>query len=147
MRNVKGPAARGWRETTLGEVADFASGYAFSDRYQGGAAGVPFFKVSDMNHLMNRREMSVANNYVESAALKQMKAKSWPAGTVIFPKVGAALFTEKRRVLATDAAFDNNVMGLVPGPLLASRFLLYVMELVYPFRPPCDLGVLPGIVA
>ncbi len=26
---------KGWRETTLGEVSNFASGYAFLERYQG----------------------------------------------------------------------------------------------------------------
>jgi restriction endonuclease S subunit len=83
-----------------------------------------------MNREANEISLVDAANYVDEATLTQMKARAWPAGTVVFPKVGAALLTEKRRVLSTVAAFDNNVMGLIPGPRLRPRFLLSYMRTV-----------------
>ena len=106
----------GEHHRALGEVTQFAGGYAFSPDRQGNNEGdLPFYKVSDMNAPENQHTMTVAANYVSDEVLSEMRAKAWPAGTVVFPKVGAALLTEKRRLLGTRAAFDNNVMGLVYG--------------------------------
>jgi len=72
----------------------------------------------------------VAENYVDANALTRLRARAWPRGTVIFPKVGAALLTEKRRILGCPAAFDNNVMGLIPRQQVLPEFLLLSMETV-----------------
>jgi type I restriction enzyme S subunit len=123
LREVEGA------DVELGSVASFASGYAFSPDSQGGTDGeYPFLKVSDMNLPGNETRMVDANNWVDEETLLGLKARAWPAGTVIFPKVGAALLTEKRRILVRNSAFDNNVMGLVPGPKITSDFLLAVMR-------------------
>lgn len=114
----------------LADVVTFASGYAFPIARQGGREGIPFFKVSDMNAPGNSRTMGAAANYVDGTTLRSMGARAWPEGTVVFPKVGAALLTEKRRVLGQRAAFDNNVMGLVPGPNVTSGYLYWFMRTV-----------------
>ena len=64
------------------------------------------------------------NNSVSLDALKKLKAKAFPAGTVIFPKIGAAIATNKKRVLTRESIYDNNVMGIVPNSeKLLPRFL------------------------
>lgn len=120
-----------WAETTLGDVTTFASGYAFPHGHQGKRSGTwPFFKVSDMNTAANARVMTVAANWIDESDRATLGARVWPAGTVIFPKVGAALLTEKRRMLGCEATFDNNVMGLCPSEHILSDFLLLFMETV-----------------
>ena len=115
----------------LTNLIAFASGYPFPDRFQGNASGaIPFFKVSDMNRSGNEVVMTQAANYVDASTLRRMKARAWPEGTVVFPKVGAALLTEKRRLLGREAAFDNNVMGLVPNPRIRPRYLLSFLRTV-----------------
>nr|WP_009883785.1 restriction endonuclease subunit S [Brevibacterium aurantiacum] len=99
----------------MDSVATMASGAAFPSSEQGMSVGsIPFVKVSDMNLPGNETHIRRANNYVSREAAARLGAKLWPSGTVIFPKVGAALSTEKRRVLTEVTAIDNNVMGLVP---------------------------------
>lgn len=117
-------------EALLTDVTDFAGGYAFSERFQGGTGPIPVYKCSDMNTPGNEMEMSQAANSVTEETLKEMKARAWPPGTVIFPKVGAALLTEKRRILRSRAAFDNNVMGLIPNPSIRPEYLLSFMRTV-----------------
>ena len=113
-----------WLQVTIGEVADFAGGYAFPERFQGQSEGtVPFFKVSDMNRRGSEKYLLIAANYVDHETLRLMKAKAWPKGTIVFPKVGAALKTEKRRLLTMESAFDNNCLGLVPREMVTSEFL------------------------
>lgn len=118
-----------FRKKTVGEVAQAVTGRAFPARFQGRAAGVyPYIKCSDMNADGQELVMSGATNWIDESVSEQLGAKILPTGTVIFPILGAALATEKRRVLGLPAAFDQNVMGLVPGPSITSDFLLAVMS-------------------
>ncbi len=134
----------GWSRTTLGDVTGFATGYSFPDRFQGGSTGLPFYKVSDMNRPDNRRRMHTSANYVSRDTLLDMRASSWPKGTVVFPKVGAALLTEKRRILTQESAFDNNVMGLVPKHVILPAFLLHVLETIR-FGDVAQRGAIPSV--
>ena len=98
----------------LGNVADVVAGFAFSEVHQGRAnLPMPFIKVSDFASAQDSWISSAANT-VDTHLLKVMRAKAYPPGTVIFPKVGGALLTNKRARLAVSASFDNNVMGLIP---------------------------------
>ena len=114
---------------TIGDVAQAVTGRAFPARFQGRAVGVyPYIKCSDMNADGQELVLSEAANWIDESVSAQLGAKILPTGTVIFPILGAALATEKRRVLGRPAAFDQNVMGLVPGPMITSEFLLAVMS-------------------
>jgi type I restriction enzyme S subunit len=121
---------KGWTETTLGDIAKCAGGTAFPHEFQGGETGTPFVKVSDMNESGNERFLASSNNYVSKEAIKSLGARVWPMGTIVFAKVGAALLTEKRRILVKDTIFDNNIMGLVPKASIESQFLYLFMETV-----------------
>jgi len=87
----------------------------------------PFVKVSDMNLPGNEIYLSRAVNTVDDGLLRQIRAKTYPAGTVIFPKIGGAVATNEKRILATEATFDNNVMGVIPSPLLDTKWLYYYL--------------------
>jgi hypothetical protein len=109
------PAAHCWPQCKLDEVANVVNGYGFSEDFQGRTdLPFPFVKVSDMNAEGAEEIVSRAANTVDNSILKRLGAKTYPAGTVIFPKVGGALLTNKKRVLGVEATFDNNVMGIVP---------------------------------
>ena len=57
-----------------------------------------------------------------------MRLKIYPVGTIIFPKIGGAIATNKRRVLSLPATFDNNVMGLIPSDKLFGDYLFAFMQ-------------------
>jgi len=109
------PLPDGWRWVRLGDVCDVVNGYGFPERLQGQSTlPYPFVKVSDMNAIGSESVVCSARNTVDDAILAELGARTYPAGTVVFPKVGGALLTNKKRVLGVRAAFDNNVMGVVP---------------------------------
>lgn len=51
-----------------------------------------------------------------------------PKGTIIFPKIGGAISTNKKRKLSRDSAYDNNVMGIKALKNLNTDYLFWVMQ-------------------
>lgn len=97
-----------------------------------------------MNAPGNELALLSSANWITDEQRTRLGARLWPAGTVVFPKVGAALKTEKRRMLSRPSAFDNNVMGLVPSNRVLPRYLLAVMETIR-FSSFAQEGVVPSI--
>ena len=112
----------------LGEVCAVQSGIGFPTELQGETGGiVPFYKVSDMNLPGNEQTMGVSNNYVSRATMDSQRWKAVSKNTVIFPKIGAAIATNKKRMLSVDSLYDNNVMGLTCTEYLRKNFLFFLM--------------------
>lgn len=136
--------SEGWVTKTVGDVAEIAGGSAFPRAFQGHTnLPVPFAKVSDMNLPGNEWEIDTAANTVDDKILRKTKARVFPLGTIVFPKVGAALLTNKRRVLATGAAIDNNLMALVPRAI--DPTFLYYWSLTLDLTAYAQPGALPSV--
>lgn len=105
-----------WEQRKLGDVGKARSGVGFPDAEQGGASGIPFFKVSDMNIVGNENEMTVANNYVTDA---QIASHRWSSieelPAVFFAKVGAAVMLNRKRLCRFPFLLDNNTMAYSLG--------------------------------
>lgn len=115
----------------LGEIADVTSGCVFPVKYQGNAKSaednIPFYKVSDMNLPGNEMYMTSSNNYVSTGSAKEMRASLARPGSIIFPKIGAAIATNKKRILTEKSIVDNNVMVVTAHSVINSKFLYYVL--------------------
>lgn len=131
----------------LNSVAEVRSGWGFPKGYQGSKQGsLPFYKVSDMNLPSNKMVMKKSNNYISSENAHELGIHPAPAGTVLFPKIGAAIATNKKRLLECKAAYDNNVMGLIPnGDIILSEYLYYWMQTIDLFSLAHDSGAVPSI--
>ena len=118
-----------WQTRKIGDVAAVQSGAGFPDRYQGQADGeIPFYKVSDMNIAGNEREMLHENNSITEEVRRELGAFLFPEGSTIFPKIGGAIATNKKRLTTRDCCVDNNVMGVIPKPgRIESDFLFYFL--------------------
>lgn len=115
---------RGWAATTLGTVAPLFGGSTPKGVLTAPPGTIPFYKVSDMNvsdgHLMADARVTIPEELAVALSLR-----IYPAGSVIFPKVGGALYTNKKRVLTRPAAFDTNTMAAVPTSAIDDRLLYY----------------------
>ena len=77
-----------------------------------------FFKVNQLNFC--------AKYLFESEyAYDYSSYKNFNKGTIIFPKRGAAIFTNKVRILDTEGYIDTNLMGLVTKETINNEFLYY----------------------
>lgn len=118
-----------WPMQAIKDVAQVDSGFGFPLDLQGSKdKPYPFLKVSDMNLPGNESRITTQNNTVDAGDLAQMKARTFPVGTIIFPKIGAAIATNKKRILTRESTFDNNVMGIVPdASKLVPEYLLALL--------------------
>ncbi|MFC2594897.1 restriction endonuclease subunit S [Corynebacterium durum] len=101
-----------WETTTLGELGSFKSGVGFPEREQGGEAGLPFYKVSDLSAPGNELQLRSANHYVTE---EQVVRNHWIPVTavpaILFAKVGAAVFLGRKRLATDTFLLDNNLMA------------------------------------
>ena len=82
-----------------------------------------------MNTVGNERVLQRADHYISENVRQTLGARVLPIGSIVFPKVGGAIATNKKRLLATPSCVDNNVMGLtVKSDQLTSEFLAWWMH-------------------
>lgn len=102
-----------WEVVRLGDVAEVKSGVGFPlDRQGRTDGGYPFIKVSDMTLEGNETYIRSANNYVDVQDIDELGANVFTPGAIVFPKVGAAIATNKKRVLTVPTIIDNNMAGV-----------------------------------
>ena len=76
---------------------------------------LPFLKVSDMTQKGNEVWIDSASSTVSRDTAARLGAFVFPANSIVFPKVGGALLTNKRRLLRRASCIDNNIMGCIVG--------------------------------
>lgn len=107
-----------WEVLPLKRLATLRSGAGFPVDEQGrNDLELPFLKVSDMNIPGNEKRITKWNNTVSLDTAVRLGAPIFAPGTIVFPKVGGALLTNKRRIVANECCIDNNVMGCFPHGL------------------------------
>lgn len=105
----------------IGEIGEIFSGAGFPVNQQGLLnEDIPFYKVSDMNLVGNEKYMISHNNSISRETAKQLGAKIIPTKSIIFPKIGGAIATNKKRILSVPSCVDNNVMAIYPNDKLVN---------------------------
>ena len=119
----------GWVWIPLGHLGNWAAGCGFPKTFQGETGGEFLFcKVSDMNLPGNEVEIHTTVNTIDAAVMQKIRARPNPIGTVIFPKIGGAIATHKRRLVIKPTIIDNNCSGIRPIGLTDSRWLLLLLR-------------------
>ena len=105
----------GWIWTTVGSIGLVVSGKTpkgINDLDPEGE--IPFYKVNDMNKLGNEKFMRAAEIALDDGEIERLGVHVRSQGTVIFPKAGGAIATNKKRILSCPSAYDLNIMGVLP---------------------------------
>jgi len=137
-----------WEQRKLGDVGMVKSGVGFPEKEQGGIEGIPFYKVSDMNHFDNQFEMIVANNYVSQ---NQIKKNRWSPITacsaIIFAKVGAAVLLDRKRLCTNSFMLDNNMMAYIVYPEQLNKYFCKFLFDTINLGNLIQVGALPSLNA
>ena len=120
-----------WVEQPIKYYGAFTSGNGFPLKYQGKKGGIfPFFKVSDFSNMGNEYLLSWANNYIRQSIAKELNCNIIPCRSIIFAKIGAAIFLERKRQNAHDCCIDNNMMAFTVNEEGDSKYLLYLFQTI-----------------
>lgn len=91
------------------------------------AGEVPWFRVGDMNTPGNEKHMVFAKDFLSRELAAAFGLHVHPVGTIVFPKRGGAIATNKKRLLGRAAAYDLNTMGIVPVEEVATYLWIWML--------------------
>lgn len=93
-----------WEWVRLNEIANISAGRTPKINELSSQGAYPYFKISDMNTAGNELFLKFSKNYL----IKSYKGRIFNKNTIVFPKNGGAIFTNKRRILIKDSLVDLN---------------------------------------
>ena len=110
-----------WVWQKLGDVSDVSAGATPKNSFITTQKTItPFYKVSDMNTVENFKYMASSNNYIKV----DYRGKLVPKNSVIYPKNGGAVFTNKRRITLKESLVDLNT-GYSHSDMLDIEYLYW----------------------
>lgn len=113
----------------LNELGSWAIGSGIPQRIQGETGNeILVCKVSDMNLPGNDKYIYQTVNSISVKTAEENGIKIHPKGTVIFPKIGGAIATNKRRILNQSTAIDNNCLGITPASSCTTDWLYLTLK-------------------
>lgn len=118
----------GWRKEKLKNVTVFKSGKTVSKNIEKDFGEVIYAKVGDMNIEGNEKEINVSSRYVNFEDISE--SQIIPSGSIIFPKRGGAIATNKKRRIIQPTIVDLNTMALVPTEQILSDYLYFWFQTI-----------------
>jgi type I restriction enzyme S subunit len=117
----------------LGEHCYFFAGGSLpkGEAFVGQDEGLLLIKVSDLNAPGNEVTIRAAKLWVPSRSAAKGGVIA-PSGSVVFPKRGGAIATNKKRVLERDCVLDPNLMAVAPKPnsVISNNYVRTWFELI-----------------
>lgn len=131
----------------LKDIATVSQGFTFSRLYQGKKnLKWNYFKVADIGLNPNSKYLTNAINTISDITMEEIGALPFPKGSIVFPRVGEALFNNNKKILAQDGVVDDNVLVLTVTDTSKCwyEFLYYYLQGI-PLAKWCNSGLVPVI--
>ncbi len=111
----------GWKWKKLETCGRFVSGYT-PKKNELSEQGIPYFKVSDMNSSGNEIFLKYTSSFIQSPN------RTLPSNTIVYPKNGGAIFTNKKRILFTESVVDLNTAGFIPLKTFCLKYIWFFFK-------------------
>lgn len=128
-----GHVPRAWTIRRIKQVARLASGHTPSRSHPEYwlDAEIPWFQLTDIWRFRDDSEESISETaeLISEVGLRNSAAELLPAGTVALSRTASVGFSA---ILGVDMATTQDFANWVPGPLVNSAYLLYVLRAMRP---------------
>lgn len=159
-----------WTVKPLKRIGVFNAGAGFPHDEQGiEGEELSFHKVNALGKAGPDGVLPISDDSVSRETANRLRAFIFPAGSIVFAKIGAALLLGRIRQLNAPACLDNNMMGLIVCDPNNADFIRYLMTLVrfdlianpgtvpslnegqianvvFAFPPPAEQGAIAGFL-
>lgn len=131
-----------WGMVRLGDACDISASSVTFKQAETRIGGIVVFgvKVSDMNILGNEKYLKKSVTTFHFNDTKRLI----PPGAIVFPKRGAAIATNKKRISVEYSLLDPNLIAIVPKQGLSSDFIFYFFEM-FDLTTLTDPGTIPQL--
>ena len=113
-----------WEMVELGEYISVDNGRVLTNFDEDSQKNIACIKVSDMNLPENQTEIVTSSHWLETTEYQTLQI-----GSVVFPKRGAAIATNKKRITRIPCLIDNNCMGITTlnSDVLLPEYMFFFM--------------------
>jgi len=141
-----GMVPAGWQVNRLKDGGSLVSGIGFPHDFQGlEGEEYQFYKVGDLESSSDGKYMSGASNTISATTLKILRARSIPAGSILWAKIGAALLLNRRRISTVKCCIDNNMTAYVPNSESIVSDWAYYWTSILDFGQVANPGAVPSL--
>ncbi|MEJ6478366.1 MAG: restriction endonuclease subunit S, partial [Octadecabacter sp.] len=99
-----------WQHVTVANVAYLRSGVALMHDEEQDSGEIPYLKVADLSLAENDNGITTSSRFVSD----ERRGDIIVVGSIVFPKRGGAIATNRKRVSKVDMVGDNNLMAMKP---------------------------------
>jgi len=118
-----------WALASFPNIGQWIGGNGFPTVEQGHKdKEILFCKVSDMNLPANQKYINETIHTIDNQTAKRLRVTVLTKGTVVFPKIGGAIATNKRRIIIKPTVVDNNCMGIKPCSAIDTEWLYLLLS-------------------
>ncbi len=110
-----------WEYKRIDDLGIIKSGYTPSSDELASHGDFPYFKVAEMNLPGNEKYLMYSPSYLSG------EIKTFPAHSIVFPKNGAAVSTNKKRILQVDSVVDLNTAVMIANQNISVNYLYYIL--------------------
>ncbi len=103
---------QGWEWVRLSTVFNTTSGNTFDAALEKEVGAFAYIKVGDMNLAGNELLITTSSRFIDPD--EKMSRSLIPTGSIIFPKRGGAIATNKKRIVGNPIFVDLNTMAITP---------------------------------
>lgn len=140
-----GAVPRHWELVPLKHLGEFNAGAGFPHDEQGmGGEELTFYKVKALGKADAMGILGDSEDTISLDTATKLRAFIFPAKTIAFAKIGAALLLGRLRVTDRPACFDNNMMGFKVADGELTEFAKLAMSLIR-FDYIANLGTVPSL--
>lgn len=112
----------GWEWVRFGNCISLKSGKSFSKSMELEVGEVPYCKVGDMNMNENTSSITTSSRFINPTFNERLHLI--PEGSIIFPKRGGAIATNKKRYIYKPVFVDLNIMAVTPYNPISLSFVM-----------------------
>jgi len=131
---------KGWAQVALEQLGIISSGKTPKPAELFSEGMYPYYKVADMNTIGNEKYMIYTKSFLPTT----YAGRVFPPNTIVFPKNGGAVLTNKKRILKKHSLVDLNTGAYTPFTDLCFDYVFYLFSTV-DFRKLYKGSALPTI--